>query len=63
MLRIYDVRGVQIRTLVSGVMSFGSHTVTWKGTDDRGRTVSSGVYFYRIEAEGFAATHKMMLVK
>ena len=63
MLKIYDVRGIQIRTLVSGVMPFGSHTVTWNGTDDRGRAVSSGVYFYRIEAEGFAATHKMMLIK
>ncbi len=63
MLRIYDVRGNQIRTLVSGVMPFGSHTVTWNGTDDRGRAAPSGVYFYRIEAEGFAATHKMMLLK
>jgi len=63
MLRIYDVRGNEIRTLVSGVMPFGSHTVTWNGADDRGRAVSSGVYFYRIEAEEFAATHKMMLVK
>jgi flagellar hook assembly protein FlgD len=62
-LRIYDVRGNEIRTLVSGVMPFGSHTVTWNGADGRGRAVSSGVYFYRIEAEGFAATHKMMLVK
>ncbi len=62
-LRIYDVRGNEIRTLVSGVMPFGSHTVTWNGIDDGGRAVSSGVYFYRIEAEGFAATHKMMLLK
>jgi hypothetical protein len=62
-LRIYDVRGTVIRTLVSSVMPFGSHAVTWDGADDRGRAVSSGVYFYRIEAEGFAATHKMMLVK
>jgi hypothetical protein len=44
-------------------MPFGSHTVAWNGTDDRGRAVSSGVYFYRIETEGFAATRKMMLVK
>ena len=63
MLRIYDVRGNEIHTLVSGVMPFGSHTVTWNGVDDRGRAVSSGVYFYRIEAEGFTATHKMMLLK
>jgi len=63
MLRIYDVRGFEIRTLVSGVMPFGSHTVTWNGADDGGRAVSSGVYFYRIEAEGFTATRKMMLVK
>ena len=63
LLRIYDVRGNEIRTLVSGVMPFGSHTVTWNGADDRGRAAASGVYFYRIEAEGFAATRKMMLIK
>ena len=62
-LRIFDVRGNEVRTLVSGEMPFGSHTVTWNGADDHGRAVSSGVYFYRIEAEGFAATQKMMLVK
>ena len=49
--------------MFAGLMPFGSHTVTWNGTDSRGRAVSSGVYFYRIEAEGFAATHKMMLLK
>jgi flagellar hook assembly protein FlgD len=48
---------------VSGVMSFGSHTVIWNGTDDRGHSVPSGVYFYRIQAEGFSATRKMMLLK
>ena len=63
LLRIYDVRGNEVRTLVSGVMPFGSHIVTWNGTDDRGRAASSGVYFYRIEAEGFSSTRKMMLIK
>jgi len=62
-LSIYDLRGNDIRTLVSGVMPFGAHTVIWNGTDNRGRSVPSGVYFYRIQAEGFSATRKMMLVK
>ncbi len=63
LLRIHDVRGMGIRTLVSGAMAAGFHAVTWDGKDDRGGSVPSGVYFYRIETEGFVDTRKMLLLK
>ena len=62
-LRIYDVRGRLIRTLVSGQAIPGERSVTWNGRDDRGQAVASGVYFYRLTANGFAMTRKMALTK
>jgi hypothetical protein len=62
-LTVHDVRGRAVRNLVAGVLSFGTHTAVWNGTDDAGRRVPSGVYFCRIEAGDFVATRKMMLLK
>jgi len=62
-LAIYDVRGRLVRTLVSGALSPGPHRVTWDGTSDGGRAVSSGVYFYRISSLGWVQTRKMALLR
>ncbi|HXV13011.1 MAG TPA: FlgD immunoglobulin-like domain containing protein, partial [Candidatus Krumholzibacteria bacterium] len=62
-LRIYDVSGRPVKTLVEGVQSAGSKSATWDGRDDAGRAVASGVYFYRLAAPGFTKTHKMVLMK
>jgi hypothetical protein len=62
-LNIYDVAGRRIRTLVDTPQAAGTHTVTWNGTNDRGAAVSSGIYFYRLTAGGFAETRKMVLLK
>jgi hypothetical protein len=61
MLKIYNVLGQEIKTLVTDVMPTGTHTVQWDGTDNRNRPVSSGIYLYRIETNSFAATKKMLL--
>ena len=63
LLRIYDVRGSVVRTLVSEGMPVGFHSVIWNGTDDRGGAVSSGVYFYGSKPKGLSDTRKMMLLK
>jgi flagellar hook assembly protein FlgD len=52
-----------VKTLVNGVMSAGSHTLTWDGTNDRGEALSSGVYFYRAVAGDEVQTKRMMLLK
>jgi hypothetical protein len=62
-LRIYDVSGRLVRTLVDGTEGPGVKTVTWDGRNDRGQTVSSGVYFYRMTAPGFEMTQKMVLLQ
>ena len=62
-LRIYDVSGKLIRTLVDGPQAAGQKTVAWNGRDDRGRSVVSGVYFYRLQAPGYKKTLKMILVQ
>jgi len=62
-LTVYNVLGQSVRTLVNQPMEAGSHTVTWDGYDSHGGQVSSGIYFYRISAEKFNATKKMMMLK
>ncbi len=62
-LRIYDVAGRLVRTLVDDVKKAGSHSAAWDGSNNEGLEVASGVYFYRIEAGGFVKTKKMVLLK
>jgi hypothetical protein len=62
-LRIYNAAGALIRTLVNRPHAAGAHTARWNGTDDHGRRVGSGVYFYEIQASGFRASKKLILLK
>jgi hypothetical protein len=63
-ITIFDLRGNLVRTLVDGeVQSMGYHQIVWDSRDNRGESVGSGVYFYRIQAGSFNKTLKMMLVK
>jgi len=62
-LAVYDVNGRLVRMLVSGVKEVGTHSVTWDGRDNAGSTVSSGVYFYRLDAGKFSSTKKMVMLK
>ena len=62
-LRIYDVSGRFVRELADGRRGAGQHSETWDGTDQAGRGVSSGVYFYRLEAGSFIETKKMVLAR
>jgi hypothetical protein len=57
-LVIYNILGQPIATLVNGNREAGYHTVIWNASD-----AASGIYFYRIEADGFADTKKMVLLK
>ncbi len=57
-LKVYDVLGREVAELAGGVMNAGSHTVTFDVS-----ALSSGVYFYRLEAGEFGETRKMVLLK
>jgi hypothetical protein len=60
---IYNVLGQRVRSLVNEHQDPGYKTVWWDGKDDGGNEVSSGVYFYRIEAGDFVQSKKMTLLK
>jgi flagellar hook assembly protein FlgD len=61
-LVVYDVTGREIRTLESGAVTPGYHSVRWDGRDNRGSTVSSGAYFFQLRVSGgFVQTRKMIL--
>jgi hypothetical protein len=62
-LRILDVSGKLVRTLVDGFEPAGIRSVNWSGQDDQGRPVSSGTYFYQLTAPGFSEMKKMVLLK
>jgi subtilisin-like proprotein convertase family protein len=62
-LAVYNVAGRLVRTLVDGSVAAGYHSVVWDGRDDHGVPSSSGVYFCRMESEGFTGTTKMVLLK
>ena len=63
-LQVFDVAGHLVRTLVGGeVLGQGRHERIWQGRDDSGRALSSGTYFYRLEAGREFETRRMVLVK
>jgi len=62
-LVIYNVLGQRVRKLVDGPETAGNKTVIWDGRNDEGREVSSGIYFYCIQAGSFRETKKMSLLK
>ncbi len=62
-LRIYNLQGQLVRTLVDEQQSAGRHRVVWDGKTDAGASVSSGVYLYTITAGNFKAAKKMAILK
>jgi len=62
-LAIYDLAGRVVARLVEGPLPAGRHTVEWDGRSAAGRTLGSGVYFYRMSIGDFVATRKLTLVK
>ncbi len=62
-LVVYNQMGQIVRTLVDGHRSEGSYAIVWDGTDDSGEDLASGIYLYRIEADGFVQTRKMTLMR
>ena len=63
-LRIYNLLGQEVRTLVRERQTPGRYTVQWSGMDDRGVSVSSGIYFYQVSVAGkFQDAKRLMLLK
>ncbi|RMH61229.1 MAG: T9SS C-terminal target domain-containing protein [Calditrichaeota bacterium] len=62
-VEVYDILGQKVTTLLDAPLKAGYHEVQWKGVSDRKIRVSSGVYFYKIQAGRYNATRKMVLIK
>jgi hypothetical protein len=62
-LTIYNIAGKLVKTLTNRPLDAGLHETVWDGTDGRGSSVSSGVYFYRLKAGDKMLTRKMVLLK
>jgi len=62
-LAVFDVRGRLVRILVDGVLPAGGREIVWNGSDDNGKSVSSGVYFYRLETPRATVSRKMVLLR
>jgi flagellar hook assembly protein FlgD len=62
-LDVYNILGQKIRTLLEKVEQPGPKTLFWDGTDDRGLNVPTGIYFYRLTAQDFVDTKKMVYLK
>jgi hypothetical protein len=62
-ITIYNLKGEKVRTLVNESKANGFYKTIWNGKDDSGKAVSSGVYLYRMQADNYVSTKRMMLMK
>jgi predicted outer membrane repeat protein len=65
-LNIYNIKGQKVKQLISnsaGQLSAGQHSAVWNGKDNNGKTVSSGIYFYKLKTRNYEKIKKMVLLK
>ena len=62
-LEVYNIKGQLVKTLVNETKETGEYTATWNGTDNANKSVSSGVYFYKMKSGNYTSTKKMILMK
>ncbi len=62
-LEVYNLQGARVRTVLSGAMSAGSHSVAWDGLDESGARVRAGTYFVRLASGGKSATSRFVFLR
>ena len=62
-IKIYNLLGREVKTLVDEVQEAGRHKTRWHGKDNSGRKVASGLYFYQMKSREFVQTRKLVLVR
>jgi N-acetylneuraminic acid mutarotase len=62
-LKIFNLMGQEVRTLIKEIQPAGNYSVVWDGRDDAGNLLASGIYLYKIQAGEYISTHKMVLTK
>ncbi len=62
-IKIYNVLGQEVRTLVDGIQPAGYYSIPWDGKDARGRNAANGVYLYKMTAGDYSATQKVTIIR
>jgi len=62
-LKIYNIQGQLVRTLVDEIQTEGEHMIQWNGMNETGRPVAGGIYFFRLNADQLVETRKVILLK
>ncbi len=62
-ISIFNIKGQKVITLVSSFKEQGSHSVVWNGNDANGKTVGSGIFFYKIKTANETAVSKLLMLK
>ena len=62
-LTVHDIMGREVAALFNGYQSAGSQSISWDGTDNAGRNIASGIYFYILQTDQYSISKRMLLVK
>ena len=62
-LKVYDVKGSLVKTIVDETIEAGYHSAIWNGMSESGQSVSNGIYFYRLTAGDFKESRKMVVLR
>ena len=60
---IFNILGYHVKTVLNEKQTSGYKTIIWDGTNDRNKTVSTGIYYYTVSTSRFSKTNKMVLIK
>jgi flagellar hook assembly protein FlgD len=62
-IKVYNIRGELVKTILSENMSKGKHIVRWNGKNYNNKSVASGVYFFKMQTDGYKKVSKALLLK
>ncbi|HOV16313.1 MAG TPA: carboxypeptidase regulatory-like domain-containing protein [Candidatus Cloacimonadota bacterium] len=62
-VRIYNLKGQCIKTLLNSKVKSGSHTLVWDGSDHNGKSVANGIYFVKLQGTGFTISQKITIMR
>lgn len=62
-LTIHNIKGQKVKRLINGQLTAGNHTMIWDGKDTNGKSVGTGIYFYKLKTGNDVLTRKMLILK
>ena len=62
-IKIYNILGEEVATLIDGLQSAGTHILHWNGQDKSGQVVANGVYWIRMQAGQFVSKRKVVMLR